>query len=53
MALPDKTFHKTIRECPDNLTRHFSFTENIFREIEENELEQLGNSLMLKKAGNS
>src|SRR5712675_1651153 len=48
MPRPAKTFHLTFKEYQEDLTKVFSFTENIFREINENELEQFDNSLKIK-----
>jgi uncharacterized damage-inducible protein DinB len=48
---PAKTFHLTIKEYLEDLTNVFSFTENIFREIKENELEQYDNALKIKTRG--
>lgn len=48
MVRPVKTFHLTIKDYMEDLTSVFSFTENVFREIKESELEQLDNSLKIK-----
>ena len=48
LVRPDKTFHLTIKEYQDDLTKLFTFTENIFSQIRENELEQFDNSLKIK-----
>ena len=48
MVRPVKTFHLTIKEYLEDLTRLFSFSENIFGEIKDNELEQFDNSLKIK-----
>jgi uncharacterized damage-inducible protein DinB len=45
---PVKTFHLTIKEYMDDLTGVFSFTEDIFKEFKEEEVEQLDNSLKIK-----
>ena len=45
---PDKTFHLTINKYLEDLINVFTYTENIFKEIKENELEQLDNSLKIK-----
>ncbi len=45
---PGKTFHLTIQEYLEDLNNLFSFTENIFREIKNDELEELDNSLKIK-----
>lgn len=47
---PDKTFHLTIKEYLEDLDNIFSYTENIFREINDNELEQYENSFKIKTA---
>src|SRR6185295_11967694 len=41
---PDKTFHLTIKEYLDDLTNVFIYTENVFKEIKDNELEQFDDS---------
>jgi hypothetical protein len=45
---PDKTYHLTIKEYLEDLTNVFTYTENIFNEINDNELEQFDNSLKIK-----
>lgn len=45
---PDRTFHLTIQEYTEDLTNVFIYTENIFKEIKDNELEQFDNSLKIK-----
>ncbi len=45
---PGKTFHVTIKEYIQDLTNVFAYTENIFKEIKDNELEQFVNSLKIK-----
>lgn len=45
---PDKTYHLTIKEYLEDLTNIFTYTENIFKEIRDNELEQFDNSLKIK-----
>lgn len=47
---PDKTFHLTIKEYVEDLTNVFKYTEDIFKEIKDNELEQFDNSLKIKTA---
>ena len=47
---PDKTAHLTIKEYLEDLTNVFTYTENIFKEINDNELEQFDNSLKIKTA---
>jgi uncharacterized damage-inducible protein DinB len=48
MARPVKTFHLTIKEYADDLTNVFSFTENVFNEFKDNELEQFDDLLKIK-----
>lgn len=48
MLRPDKTFHLTIKEYRADLTSLFSFTENIFSEIKDTELEQFDDLLKIK-----
>ena len=45
---PDKTSHLTIKEYLEDLTGVFTYTENIFKEIKDNDLEQFDNSLKIK-----
>jgi uncharacterized damage-inducible protein DinB len=45
---PHKTFHLTGKEYLNDLTAMFDFTEIIFEEFEDTELEQLDNSLKIK-----
>jgi uncharacterized damage-inducible protein DinB len=45
---PEKTFHLTTREYAEDLDKMFAYTENIFKEIKDNELEQSENSLKIK-----
>lgn len=45
---PHKTFHLTIAEYLKDLTNVFLFTENIFKEIKDDELEQFDDSLKIK-----
>ncbi len=45
---PDKTFHLTVAEYLEDLTNVFLFTENVFKEIKDDELEQFDNSLKIK-----
>lgn len=44
----DKIFHLTIKEYLQDLTNVFTFTENVFKEIQDTELEQFDNSLKIK-----
>lgn len=44
----DKVFHLTIKEYLQDLTDAFSFTENVFSEIKDSELEEFDNSLKMK-----
>ncbi len=48
MVRPGKIFHLAIKEYLDDLTSVFSFTENIFSKIKDNELEQFNDSLKIK-----
>ncbi len=43
-----KTFHLAIKEYLEDLTRVFTYTETVFKEIKDNELEQFDNSLKIK-----
>lgn len=45
---PEKTFHLTINEYSEDLTDVFTYTENVFKEIKDSELEQFDNSLKIK-----
>jgi hypothetical protein len=45
---PLKTFHLTIREYIQDLSDMFSFTENIFKDIKEEELEAFDNASKIK-----
>ncbi len=45
---PEKVFHLTIAEYLNDLTNVFEFTESVFREIKDHELEQYDNSLKIK-----
>ena len=45
---PDKTYHLTIQGYLEDLTNIFTYTENIFKENNDNELEQFDNSLKIK-----
>ncbi len=45
---PDKTFHLTIKEYLEDLTNVSTYTENIFKEIKDYELEQFDDSLKIK-----
>ena len=45
---PGKTYHLTIKEYVEDLTKIFTYTENIFKEIKDSELEQFDNSLKIK-----
>jgi uncharacterized damage-inducible protein DinB len=47
---PDKTSHLTIKEYLEDLTNVFTYTENIFKEIKDDELEQFDDSLKIKSA---
>ncbi len=48
MLRPGKTFHLTIKEYLQDLTNIFSFTENIFKEFNNEEVEQSDDSLKIK-----
>lgn len=45
---PEKAFHNTVQEYLDDLARVFEFTETIFKNIKDSELEQNDNSLKIK-----
>lgn len=45
---PEKTARLTIKEYLEDLNNVFTYTENVFKEIKDNELEQSDPSLMLK-----
>ena len=45
---PQKTWHLTLKEYTADLEDVFSFTENIFKEIPDDELEQFDNLLKIK-----
>lgn len=45
---PDKVFHLTVEEYLEDLTNVFIYTENIFKEISDDDLEQFDNSLKIK-----
>jgi uncharacterized damage-inducible protein DinB len=45
---PAKTFHLTINEYLKDLDHVFIYTENVFKEIKENELEEHDNSKKIK-----
>ena len=45
---PEKKFNLTIKEYLEDLTNVFVYTENIFNEIEEDELQQHNNVLKIK-----
>lgn len=44
----DKVYHLTIKEYLQDLTDAFSFTEKVFTEIKDSELEEYDNSLKMK-----
>jgi hypothetical protein len=48
MVRPAKTPRLITQEYLDDLTNVFSFTENIFKELKDNELEQFDDSLKIK-----
>ncbi len=41
MVRPEKTFHTTVKDYVRDLTEAFQFTETVFRDIKDSELEQL------------
>lgn len=41
---PDKLFHSTVKEYTQDLTEVFAFTTTVFKNINDNELEQFDNS---------
>ncbi|MEO6549801.1 MAG: DinB family protein [Ferruginibacter sp.] len=45
---PDKTYHSTIKEYLQELSDVFTYTENIFKKLNDDDLEQLDNSLKIK-----
>lgn len=45
---PEKVFHVTIAEYLNDLTNVFAFTESVFKEIKDDELEQPDNSLKIQ-----
>ncbi|MEO6733499.1 MAG: DinB family protein [Ferruginibacter sp.] len=45
---PGKTFHLTVKEYLQDLTSVFLYTENIFKEIKDEELEQFDNAFKIK-----
>lgn len=45
---PDKVYHLTIEEYLNDLTNVFIYTETIFKEINDNELEQCDDNLKIK-----
>jgi hypothetical protein len=48
MERPAKTFHHSIKEYQEDLASVFAFTENIFSEFNDSELEQFDDSLKIK-----
>src|SRR5687768_14722957 len=44
---PQKTFRSTVQEYTKDLSAVFSFTENVFKEISDSELEQPDNTLKM------
>jgi uncharacterized damage-inducible protein DinB len=48
MARPGKTFHSTVSTYIDDLNNVFAFTEKIFREFNDNELEPLDNPFRIQ-----
>ncbi|MCW3091284.1 MAG: DinB family protein [Ferruginibacter sp.] len=45
---PAKTFHVTVKEYLDDLTNVFTYTEKVFRAMNDAELEEHDNSLKIK-----
>jgi len=45
---PDKIFHSTTSEYLQDLAGVFTFTENVFKEIKDTDLEQFDNALKIK-----
>jgi uncharacterized damage-inducible protein DinB len=45
---PDKRFRSTVNEYIDDLGKVFSYTEEIFKELKDGELEQSDNALKIK-----
>lgn len=45
---PEKTFHTTSREYREALTGVFNYTERVFEEIKDHELEQVEDSLKIR-----
>jgi len=45
---PEKAFRLSIKEYTQELTNVFDYTQNVFKEIEDEELEQLDNSLKIQ-----
>lgn len=48
MERPGKAFHSTIKEYLQDLDRVFRFTQTVFRDITDNELEQNDDALKIK-----
>jgi uncharacterized damage-inducible protein DinB len=45
---PEKAFHITVRKYNEELTNVFNYTEKVFEEIKDHELEQMDDSLKIK-----
>ncbi|MBK9728210.1 MAG: DinB family protein [Saprospiraceae bacterium] len=45
---PEKSFHENVSEYIEDLTKVFNFTETVFNEIHDHELEQSDNALKIK-----
>ncbi|MBK9221849.1 MAG: DinB family protein [Saprospiraceae bacterium] len=45
---PEKSFHENVSEYIEDLTKVFNFTETVFNEIHDQELEQSDNALKIK-----
>jgi uncharacterized damage-inducible protein DinB len=50
MTRPEKVFHRTIKEYVTDLGTLFSFTENVFRDIKDSDLEKPDETLKIKTA---
>jgi uncharacterized damage-inducible protein DinB len=45
---PEKCYHLTIQKYVEDLTNVFTYTETVFKEIKDDELEQFDNSFKIK-----
>jgi uncharacterized damage-inducible protein DinB len=48
MVRPPKTYHTTVNEYIDDLAALFLFTEKVFKEFKDTEIEELNNDLKIK-----